>query len=313
MELIGKVGKADLATVYIAEFPKNRYAEFVESVQPPFPRLKKWVIIVSVMSGCPIQCRICDAGGGFTGMFSAEEIFAQIDYIIDKRFSGRTIPVEKFKIHFARMGEPSLNENLLQVLRQLPGRYKYRSLMPCISTIAPRGTDEFFDDLMHIKSELYHGTFQLQFSIHSTDEKERDYLMPVKKWHLSQIAQYGERFYQKGDRKIGLNFALAEGSSFEPGVIAEKFDPDKFLIKITPLNPTHTAAKNNLSSFIDAYQGPGQCDAIDQLREIGFEVLLSIGETQEDQIGSNCGQYIRRHLENHRHIENAYIYDVDTP
>jgi len=221
-------------------------------------------------------------------MFSAEEIFAQTDYIIDLRFPDRTIPVEKFKIHFARMGEPSLNENLLQVLRQLPDRYKYRSLMPCISTIAPRGTDEFFDDLMHIKSELYHGTFQLQFSIHSTDETERNHLMPAKKWHLSQIARYGERFYQH-------------------------FDPDKFLIKITPLNPTHTAAKNNLSSFIDAYQGPGQCDAIDQLREIGFEVLLSIGETQEDQIGSNCGQYIRRHLENHRHIENAYVYDVDTP
>ncbi len=313
MELIGKVGKADLATVYIAEFPGNRYAEFVESAQPPFPRSEKWVIIVSVMSGCPIQCRICDAGGGFTGVFSPEEIFAQIDYIIDKRFPGRTVPVERFKIHFARMGEPSLNKNLLQVLRQLPGRYQYRSLMPCISTIAPNGTDEFFDNLVHIKNELYHGTFQLQFSVHSTDETERDHLMPVKKWTQSQIAKYGERFFQDGDRKIGLNFALAEGSSFEPAVIADVFDPDKFVVKITPLNPTHTAAKNSLSSFIDAYHGNRQCDVTDQLRELGFEVLLSIGETQEDQIGSNCGQYIRRHLENHRPLDNAYVYDMDTP
>ncbi len=313
MKIIGKVGKDDLATVYIAEFPNNRYAEFVESVQPPFARLQKWVVIVSVMSGCPIQCRMCDAGGGFTGAFSAEEIFAQINHVIDLRFPGRTIPVEKFKIHFARMGEPSLNKNLLQVLRQLPDRYQCRSLMPCISTIAPNGTDEFFDDLMHIKNELYTGTFQLQFSVHSTDEKERDYLMPARKWHLSQIARYGERFYKEGDRKIGLNFALAEGSSFEPGVIAEHFDPDKFLIKITPLNPTHTAAKNDLSSFIDAYNTSEKCEAIDQLRELGFEVLLSIGETQEDQIGSNCGQYVRRHLEKQSHIENAYVYDIDTP
>ena len=312
MELIGKVGSDDLATVYIARFPGDRYAEFVESLQPPLPRREKWVIIVSVMSGCPIQCRICDAGGGYAGMFTAEEILEQIDHVIDRRFPERVVPVEKFKIQFARMGEPSLNSSLLDVLRHLRERYDCPGLMPCISTIAPSGRESFFDELAVIKRELYRDSFQLQFSIHSTDEAERDRLMPARKWQLSEIAAYGRRFHEKGERKIGLNFALAEGSAFDPDVIADIFDPGTFLIKITPLNPTHAASQNRMSSLIDAYNGQDECEAIGRLREHGFDVLLSIGETREDQIGSNCGQYVRRHLEGKRRIEKAYVYDIDT-
>jgi len=35
---------------------------------------------------------------------------------------------------------------------------------------------------------------------------------------------------------------------------------------------------------------------IDKLRSSGYEVILSIGEVEENRIGSNCGQYVMQYL-----------------
>jgi 23S rRNA (adenine2503-C2)-methyltransferase len=32
------------------------------------------------------------------------------------------------------------------------------------------------------------------------------------------------------------------------------------------------------------------------MRSAGYDVILSIGEVEENRIGSNCGQYVTRHL-----------------
>ena len=63
MQVVASAGRDDLARVYIARDDAGRYIEFVESLQPPWPREKKWVLIVSCLYGCPFACRICDAGG----------------------------------------------------------------------------------------------------------------------------------------------------------------------------------------------------------------------------------------------------------
>jgi 23S rRNA (adenine2503-C2)-methyltransferase len=169
--------------------------------------------------------------------------------------------------------------------------------MPSISSVAPSGCDAFFEGLRDIKSRLYPGgRFQLQFSIHTTDEALRDRLIPVKKWGLDRIGSYGAGFREPGDRKITLNFALARGTPIDPDVLARWFDPGDFLVKITPINPTHRAVTNGIVSHVD----PGRDEArleIDRLRDAGYEVLLSIGELEENRIGSNCGQYIQAHLD----------------
>ncbi|MDP2960680.1 MAG: radical SAM protein [candidate division Zixibacteria bacterium] len=273
---------------------KNNYIlEFVESLQPPFPREKKWVIIVSTLFGCPIRCPICDAGSNYKGIVSSEELLQQVDYIISKRFPSRKIPVPKFKIQFARMGEPAFNLNVLEVLEKLPEIYEAPGLMPCISTIAPKGRDLFFERLTDLKNRLYaQGKFQLQFSIHSTDEYKRDFLIPAKKWSFKEIAQYGERFYRPGDRKITLNFALIQGYPVDPEVISYHFDPELFLIKITPLNTTNRVIMNKLSSFFKPDDTRACSQLIEQLESRGYEVILSPGEPEENKIGSNCGQYV---------------------
>jgi 23S rRNA (adenine2503-C2)-methyltransferase len=306
-------GIDQIAKVYIADFGQGRAVEFVESIQLPLPREKKWVLMVSTLFGCPVKCRMCDAGGAYLGKLTSEEILTQIDYLVQKRFPGGIIPVEKFKIQFARMGEPSFNSSVLDVLTELPNRYHAAGLIPSLSTIAPRGVDRFFDTLIEIKERLYpNGQFQFQYSLHTTDESLRDQLIPVKKWTFAQMAEYGNRFYRPGDRKLTLNFALAKGMPIAPEVLSRYFDPDKYLVKITPLNPTCQAVKNGLSSYLDPYGKKGDHEIVRLLADWGYEVIVAIGEAEENQIGSNCGQYLLKYLDERTPVANGYTYQLQS-
>ncbi len=312
MKIVGFTGRQDIAITRIAELRNEKFVEFVESVQPPIPREKKWVLIVSTMFGCPVGCLMCDAGGQYGGPLSKGEILAQIDFMVRSRFPDGRIPVKKFKVQFARMGEPSLNPAVLDVLRDLPLIYDAPGLMPSVSTIAPVGSERFLEDLIEIKNALYQaGRFQLQFSIHTTDKDLRDRLVPVRKWSLREISAYGERFYGDGDRKITLNAALVAGMPLDPHALLEYFDAAKFLIKITPVNPTYQALRNELASYIAPAVEESRYDVVSRLRDAGFEVLVSIGETEENHIGSNCGQFVMRHLREAEPLEESYTYSVN--
>jgi 23S rRNA (adenine2503-C2)-methyltransferase len=312
MRIVASTGTDEIARVYIADFGDGRLVEFVESVQPPLPRREKWVLIVSTLFGCPVGCLMCDAGHTYRGKLSKAELFAQIDFLVKKQFPDGIIAVDKFKIQFARMGEPALNTGVLAVLDELPGRYRAPGLIASLSTVAPAGTESFFEKLLEIKNREYpDGRFQFQFSIHTTDETLRDKLVPIRKWTFAEMASYGERFYKGGDRKITLNFALAAGMPVEPDTLVRYFDPGHFLIKITPLNPTYQAGENGLTSYLDPYL-PEEKDAlIDSLRSAGYDVLVSIGEVEENQIGSNCGQYVLTHLSSQRPIQGGYSYSIE--
>ncbi len=311
MKVFASAGRDDIATVYLARMDGEKAVEFVEAVEPAVPRSKKWVLIVSTLFGCPVRCRMCDAGGTYQGRLTREEIFSQIDFLIEKRFPDGSIPVEKFKVQFARIGEPALNPEVIAVLEELPYRYRAPGLMPCISTVAPEGTDDFFRALRAVKREKYRaGKFQFQFSIHTTDETVRDWLMPAKKWNFEKISGYGEEFYEPGDRKIVLNFALAENMPVEVAVLLRRFDPEKFLIKITPINPTYQAIEHSLSTYIDPNRSDKEYEVIGELRRAGYEVIESIGEVEENYIGSNCGQYLIKHLKSEKQIKDGYTYTV---
>lgn len=311
MKVVAYAGKEEIAMVYIIETPDGNLIECVESLQPPLPRHKKWVLLVSTMYGCPVGCKMCDAGGYFKGKPSKQVILDQIDFLVQQRYPDRMIPCEQWKIQFARMGEPALNPEVLTVLEELPERYRAPGLMPSLSTIAPKGTDEFFDRLLEIKEHAYRdGRFQFQFSIHTTDPKKRDELIPIRKWSFAQMAAYGDRFYSAGDRKITLNFALSRDMPVDPQVLIDHFDPQKFLIKITPLNPTYRAQENQLSSYIDPSRQDEEDPLVESLQETGYQVIVSIGELEENQIGSNCGQYIKRHLSAETPISDGYTYCI---
>ena len=308
MRMVSEYGRDDLAKVYVARMrdedgeDDGKYlAEFVESLQPPNPREKKWVLIVSSMFGCPIGCRMCDAGGNYSGKMTADEILSQIDHIVRRRHPDGVVPSEKFKVQFARMGEPTLNPAVLDAMRRLPEEFDAPGLYVSMSSIAPSGggAPEFLEKLIDLKNERYpNGRFQLQFSIHTTDPAKRQELIPTKKWSFDEIAAYSERFADMaaGDKKVTLNFAPAKGYPIDIPVVREHFDPSLFVIKLTPLNPTVRSKEREMESMIDPHSDETSRVLVDGFMDAGYDVILSIGELEENKIGSNCGQFIQRAL-----------------
>ncbi len=294
LRMVKQTGLDALSSLYVALLPgeKERTVEFAEAVCPPLPRSAKWVLIVSTASGCPVKCRMCDAGSFFNGFLSAEEILAQVDHMAAKRFGDKTIEVEKFKIQFARMGEPLLNPAVPTALRLLPDRLNSPGIMPCISTVAPASSGTIMEELISIKNEYYGGgRFQMQFSIHTTDIEMRDRLIPIKKMPFPDIAAFGGRFFTPGDRKITLNFAAAKGYPINEEALLHHFDPAIFLIKITPVNPTLRARENELESLMQAGDSAGHAGLEERLTRAGYQVIVSYGEEEENAIGTNCGQF----------------------
>ncbi len=308
-----KTGNDKLASVYIMDFGDNRLVECVEAKVSELDREEKWVLIISTLFGCPIKCRMCDAGGNYKGKVSYEQMLSQVDFLISRRYPNRVVPVKKFKIQFARMGEPAFNFDVIKLLENLPIYYQAPGLMPAVSSIAPRGSEEFFKHLTDVKNRLYpDGRFQLQFSIHSTDAKKRSWLIPAQIWGLKQISDYGEHFYQRGDRKITLNFAIADSNDIDVQLLSDVFDAKKFLIKITPINPTFRSLENKLIFPNSVFDELDIEQLISKLQQVGFDVILSIGELEENNIGSNCGQFVTRYLRQKQAIDNAYTYELES-
>jgi 23S rRNA (adenine2503-C2)-methyltransferase len=297
MKILSSTGDSELATVFTASFGRDQSSciEFVDAKDPLLPRSEKWVIIVSTQLGCPIACRMCDSGGDFRGNLSGEQIMAQIDHAVEEHQESRRIDCKKFKVQFARMGEPSLNPAVFDVLKELPRRYDAPGLIPCVATVMPEGTDSWFNELLSIKQTIYRDKlFQLQISINSTDQSARDWLMPYPKWSFAKIARYGESFAKGGHRKISLNFAWTSDIPIESSVIARHFNPNAFCIKITPLNPTLSSEEKGLNSAFSPDE-PALAERLcEEFARHGYETILSIGDTAENEIGSNCGMSVHK-------------------
>ncbi len=307
MKILSRMGRDDLATVFVGETDSGRRLEFVESVQPPKPMREKWVNIISTSYGCPVGCSFCDAGGEYHGAISAEDMLAQINVLVRFRFDTPLPETGLWKIQFARMGEPSLNNAVLDVLRQLPKRYPVDGLMPCVSTVAPSGRDPFFEELLELRHRLFPQHFQLQFSIHTLDWEARKRLVPVKTWTPEQIAEYAARFHVSGGRKVSLNFALTPDAVLTAKRMREYFNPELFLIKLTPINPTFRAQQHGVANGLVSETAIRE--SVQELVEAGYPVLISIGELEENQIGSNCGQYVSGYAQGQQECKlDAYSY-----
>ena len=116
---------------------------------------------------------------------------------------------------------------------------------------------------------------------------------------------------QGREKKITLNFTLARENEADASVIAEYFPKEYFLIKITPPNPTVSTLKNNLTNDVNLETGlPMKYRKfVDNLRRIGYDVIISIGDTRENLIGSNCGQYILRFLKERPSLGSLHLHE----
>jgi len=288
-------GDPDVAEVAVVRYrgDERLCVECVDGLAPPLERERKWIINLSTQFGCPVGCPFCDAAFAYHGNPDANELLAQVRWALGRHPAELAATCAKLKVHFARMGEPSMNPATLEAAARLPESISTPGLWCCMATVAPRGREAWFGALFELKERLYRGRFQLQFSCQSTSEVDRRRLTPIPHWDLPRIADYGGRFHRPGDRKVVLNFALAHDVAFEPGVILDLFDPACFAAKLTPVNPTARGLQAGFQTVLRSEREAELQAACDALTSRGFDVVLSVGDEREDRVGSNCGQAVR--------------------
>lgn len=199
-------------------------------------RSERWMIGVSVMSGCPVRCKFCATGQMKNWRnLTWEEIVMQVEFIINKN-DINPLDSKEFKINYTRMGEPFLNiENVKKAIEKISQHYP--NAHHYVSTIGVSNAD----------FSWISGNTTLQLSLHSLDEVHRDWLIPYR--HKMSIEQLG-KVRTKSNLKTTLNLTLVEEKDFDISKIKQYFDKDNFFIKISPINPNTTSEKNGLGNGV---------------------------------------------------------------
>ncbi len=257
------------------------------------PLEEKWVITVSTQYGCSMGCSFCDAplvGAGKNATFRdiAGEILSAIN--LHPEVEG----TKRLNVHFARMGEPTWNPNVLDIAKWLKVHIdpEYR-VHPVVSTMMPRKNiwlKTFIHTWMRIKNRVYRGEAGLQLSINSTNEKERAKMFNGNASSFWEIQQIMDGIIPNG-RKITLNFAVAE-YEISPEILLRYFNPNTYVIKLTPMHVTLTAAESGIKTPGDYTQPYPYEHHAKALRDAGYEVLVFIASREEDEGRITCGNAI---------------------
>lgn len=255
----------------------------------------KWVATISTQKGCPMACQFCDCPRyGFYGNASIEDMSYEIEQIL----KGETVKsTKRFNVHFARMGEPTFNENVLQFaavhLKPLVEKYiKANTIHPVVSTMLPKNNKKLWDFISEwclIKNYVYNGEAGLQFSINSTDEAQRKVQFGGKSLKLSQISEMARNLPMPKGRKYTLNFAVTAQTILDAKELSRLFDKDKFIVKITPIHETNSDVKNGFdvaTSYTD-YDVYRQFEQ--PLLDEGWDVIVFVPSKEEDSDRITCG------------------------
>ncbi|MFA5670637.1 MAG: Fe-S-oxidoreductase [Candidatus Dojkabacteria bacterium] len=259
------------------------------------PLEEKWVVTISSQYGCRANCKFCDvpmvSGGGKNATF--EDMMGQIATCIN--LHPEVEYTKRLNVHFARMGEPTFNPNVIGVGAMLSSlSYEYNFFThPVVSTMMPRHNPDlrdFISDWVFVKNIIHGGDAGLQLSINSTDEDERESQFNGQALTLEEIAKVMEGFKPAG-RKFTLNFAIADWT-IDPEILLKYFDPDDYIIKLTPMHKTKAATDNNIITDGDYTEYHPYKDIEKSLTGAGYDVLVFIASKEEDESRITCGNAI---------------------
>ena len=308
----GEKGRLEFVSLHDYGKAKNIKADFLgytqEINQVPhgelLPLEEKWVITISTQYGCSMNCRFCDVPKVGKGLN------ATYDDLKNQVLSALSLHPEvkatkRLNIHYARMGEPTWNKNVLdftkdvrKIIRPIIGR----SLVhPVISTMLPKDNkflNEYLNDWVEIKNDVFRGDAGLQFSINTTDDKQREYLFSGNSHTLEEISKIGDMLDMPVGRKYALNFALGDDFNVDAEKLRDLFNPNKFMVKITPIHITNACKDNNIETKNGYFDYSPYRDIENKLKAAGFDVLVFIPSVEEDTSRITCGNAILSEVEN---------------
>lgn len=255
----------------------------------------KWVATISTQKGCFMKCQFCDCPKfGFHGNVSLEELEYQIRTILENESVKET---NRFNVHFARMGEPTWNNDVLvfseNILRNLVGSYiKAKTIHPVVSTMLPKHNKNLHDFVMNwcrIKNEVYNGEAGLQFSINTTNEEQRYKQFGGQSLSLKEISELAKMLPKPIGRKYTLNFAVTEETILDAKTLDSLFDKEYFIVKITPIHKTNSAIKNGFDVTTEYTDYNVYRKFETPLVDAGWDVIVFVPSEEEDSDRITCG------------------------
>lgn len=276
---------------------------------------QKWVATISTQKGCPMKCQFCDCPKyGFHGNATIEDLIYEITTIFD----GESVDYTKrFNVHFARMGEPTFNENVLtfakSILRNLVNeKVTADTIHPVVSTMLPKSNkrlEEFILQWCDVKNIDYKGEAGMQFSINSTDDEQRKQQFNGMSLNLSEISELARKLPMPIGRKYTLNFAVTSQTILDAKRLSDLFDKNKFIVKITPIHETKSAITNGFDvttsyTDYDVYRKFEQ-----PLLDEGWDVIVFVPSKEEDSDRITCGNALISYADKLYEEDNKMTYD----
>lgn len=257
----------------------------------------KWVATISTQHGCPMKCAFCDCPKyGFYGNVSTADLAYEIETML-KEFSQKYPHTDRFNVHFARMGEPTFNQNVLEftenILRTLTNNYiNAKTIHPVVSTMLPKtnkNLESFLLEWCRIKNDVYNGEAGLQFSINSTDNKQRNIGFSNRSLSLEEISTLAKKLPKPVGRKYTLNFAVTKDTILDANKLDMLFDKNNWIVKITPIHETKSAIANGYN-IGDSYTDYNVYKKFEQpLLDLGWNVIVFVPSKEEDSDRITCG------------------------
>ena len=262
------------------------------------PLSEKWVITISTQCGCSMNCKFCDVpkvGKGVNATLN--DLTNQL--IEGLRLHPEITSTKRLNLHYARMGEPTYNFNVIDHawrLHKITKPFIGNSMIhPVISTMLPKKNNSlisFLHEWCDIKNLNFRGDAGLQFSINSTSNEQREEMFSGNSLSLEEISKIGQNLPDPIGRKYALNFALADNYEVDAVRLKSLFDPENFMVKITPLHKTTSCNDNHIETTggYDSFV-PYQKTETD-LKNAGFDVIVFIPSVDEDGGLITCGNAI---------------------
>lgn len=232
-------------------------------------------VCVSTMVGCPVGCIFCASGeNGFVRNLTPSEIVQQVILVKGK----------VNRIVFMGMGEPLFNyDNVIKSIHILRDRkgINFPTDGITISTTGP------LPQMKKLREE--HLKIQLTLSLHATNQRTRDSIMPhMKGYDIDEVVQSVLSYSERHNRSVTIAYLLIPGINDRENDVKQlgKWFRDKnVLINLLQYNETDCKAvrrpnKQELVAFRDKLNKSG--------------LTVKIRESRGGNIKAACGQLVSR-------------------
>ena len=262
---------------WLLQLPDGNHIEAVF-----IPENDRGTLCVSSQVGCALDCSFCSTGRqGFNRNLSTAEIISQVwlasHLLEEEKKPGRKIT----NVVMMGMGEPLLNfDNVVTAVRIMMDDFAY-GLSKRRVTVSTAGVVPAMDRLADTLD------MRLAVSLHATNDRLRDELVPVnKKYPLKELMAACRRFIDKQNSRsrITFEYVLLDGVNDKPEHARELIKLLKgipTLMNLIPFNPFEgsgysTSSKQTVSRFSEILHNAG--------------MTTVVRKTRGEDIDAACGQ-----------------------